>query len=169
MRRTSARLAAVALAVPAIVVATAGAGFALGEVRTWNSSGTPLKVTGYGSTGYGYGTWRASTASDGTRSRLSANLRINNADNHAVFAKLTTQTNAGYCAAPEYVSCTAQYFTYDDSDTSRYSGSSYKAHNTSTGLNSSGNYARGLVTVKLDIPWRDDPSSGTSYTQPEPY
>jgi hypothetical protein len=39
-----------------------------------NSLSSPLTVTGYGSTGKGYGSWTVSTGSDGTRSRLSATL-----------------------------------------------------------------------------------------------
>ncbi len=169
MTRAAARLAAVVLASGALVAATSGAAYALGEVRAWNSPSAPLMVSGYGSAGYGYGTWKASTGSDGTRSRLSANLRIRNTDNHMVFAKLTTQTNAGYCFQPEYTSCSASYFTYASSTTGRYAGSTYKSFGASTGVNASGNYVRGLVNVQLDIPWRDDPSSGTTYTQPEAY
>ena len=169
MKRTLARLASVAAVSTAVVATTAGASYALGEVRYWNSSSAPLTVTGYGSSGYGYGTWKVSTGTDGTRSRLTANLRINNADNHAVYATLTTQTNAGYCVEPDYTSCTAQYFTYATQDTAHYTGASWKALTTSTGLNASGNYARGLVNVKLDIPWRTDPSSGTTFTRASAY
>ena len=72
----------------------------------WMSSSNPLVVTGYGSTGEGYGTWQVSTGSNGTRFHTSVTQRIDDADNHKVWAQIENWTNAGSCFQPDYTSCT---------------------------------------------------------------
>lgn len=57
--------------------------------QSYGSSSSSLKVTGYGSTASSYGSWSI-TQNNGTRSSLSASVRINNADDHKVYARLTT-------------------------------------------------------------------------------
>ena len=143
------------------------AGSATGaQALNWNSASNPLTVSGYGSTGYGYGTWTVSTGSDGTRSRLSANLKYSNADNHKVFAKLQTYVNAGYCLSSDYLSCTAQYYYYTSSDTSRVNQTGvWVNRTTSTGLPGEADYARAGVQVRLDIPVRPDVGSGITWTK----
>lgn len=84
---------------------------------TWNSSSNPLTVTGYSSTGKGYGTWTVSTSSDGTRYRTGANLWMHNADNHKVYAQTSNYANAGLCVAPQYTSCSQSYYYYNSSET----------------------------------------------------
>lgn len=167
--RLARRISTIILLAGAIVVAGASAGYALGRVRYWNSVDKPLTVSGYGSTGWGYGSWRVSTGTDGTRSRLGAHQAISNADDHRVFVKLSTWTNAGYCLATEYLQCTQQYFSYDDSDTGRTSCYCWEYLATSTGVNAAANYARAQVRVKLDVPWRPDPDSNPTYTKGDSY
>lgn len=89
----------------------------LGAAVTWNSSSNPLTVTGYSSTGKGYGTWTVSTSSDGTRYRTGANLWMHNADNHKVYAQTSNYANAGLCVAPQYTSCSQSYYYYNSSET----------------------------------------------------
>jgi len=167
--RSITRAAGVGLLAAGFVILTAPAGWAIDTLRSWNSSTTPLTASGYGSTGYGYGQWKVSTGTDGTKSRLYANIKLNNADNHTVYAKLKTQSNAGSCFAPDYTSCVATWYHYASSDSSHYNGSVYKQYVTRTDVNPSGDYARAIVNVCLDIPWRSDIYSGDSYTKGDWY
>jgi hypothetical protein len=145
-------------------VALVGVG-ASAQALTWNSKSSPLTVTGYGSTGWGYGTWKASTSTDGTRSRLAATLKYSNADNHKVFAKLNTWVNAGVCITAGYLDCTASYYPYWSADTPRHNVAGvWKTMYASTQLDPGADYARGVIQVKLDIPWRGDPGSGYTFT-----
>lgn len=136
-----------------------------GQALTWASSSKPLTVTGYGSTGWGYGSWTVSSGTDGTRSRLSANLKYKNADNHKVFAKLQTWINAGYCATSPYLSCTSQYYYYTEKDTDRSNDTSkWVTKSATTGLPGTADFARAGIQVKLDIPVRTDVASGVLWT-----
>ncbi|MEU3162594.1 hypothetical protein ABZ753_35250 [Streptomyces griseoincarnatus] len=138
---------------------------ALNAVRTWNASSNPLKVTGYGSTGYAYGTWKVYNSSNGTRSLASTYSKLSNADDHKVYVELETQVNASYCVqASKYMSCTQKYWDHDSDETDHHSSRSYTYKSASTGVSGSADYARGKVRARLDIPWRSDPATGWSYT-----
>lgn len=132
----------------------------------WAKSSEPLKVSGYGSTGYGYGTWTVSSGSDGTRSRLTANLKYSNGDNHKVYGRISTWTNAGICISPEYTSCTATYYPYASNDTAHVNeAGKWVAKTATTSVNPAADYARGQVFVRLDIPLRPDPTSEQTLTK----
>ncbi|WP_189824107.1 hypothetical protein [Streptomyces finlayi] len=138
---------------------------ALGAERTWNSRSTPLKVTGYGSSGYAFGTWKVHNTSNGTRSQVFSYSKLSNADDHKVYIELETQVNAGYCVqASKYMNCTQKYWDHDDTETAHHSSKSYTYKTASTGVAGSADYARGKVRAGLDIPWRTDPMTGWSYT-----
>ena len=141
---------------------------------TWNSSGTPLTVSGYGSTAKGYGTWLISTGTDGTRSRLTANLKITNADDHAAYAKLETMVNAGACFSGSYLNCSSPYYSWAFAKTSGVTTATgatsvWVSKSTSTNLSPYGNYARALVFVALDIPYLPDAISQPTLTNGLPY
>lgn len=145
--------------------------------QSWASSSSPLKVTGYGSTGVGYGTWTVSSGSDGTRSRATAHLAYYNADNHKVFYKLLTYVNAGYCYTPQYLTCDVKYYSYGDNDSNHYNTGSSKvgswtwitANSVTSTLPGNADYARGGLITKLDIPVRTDSSSSTWWTNGAAY
>lgn len=160
LRRTA---AASALAV-AIVFGSAGSANAL----KWNH-GDPLEAKGYGSYGWGYGNWKVNTQSDGTRSRLGANVSISNADNHKVFAKLATHVNAGYCVSPQFVTCSSEYYLWAEADTARHDGYSWAYKTSSTSLPGNADYTRAGIQVRLDIPSRPDIGSGWTWTKGKQY
>ncbi|MFJ6940002.1 hypothetical protein [Streptomyces sp. NPDC101132] len=133
--------------------------------RTWNPSSTPLKVTGYGSTGYAHGTWKVHNTSNGTRSEVMSYTKLSNADDHKVYVVLGTQVNAGYCTqVSKYMTCTQKYWDHASAETGHHSSSSYIYKTASTGVSNEADYARGKVRAALDIPWRSDPMTGWSYT-----
>lgn len=153
-----------AIAVLAVGVLPAAAQ-ALGAERVWNTQSNPLKVTGYGSTGYAYGTWKVANTSNGTRSIVSSYSKLSNADDHKVYVDLETQVNAGYCAqVSKYMSCTQKYWDFDSAETGHHDNRSYTYKSASTGVSGDADYARGKVRARLDIPWRSDPETGWSYT-----
>lgn len=131
---------------------------------SWNSSSQPLTVTGYGSTGEGYGTWFISTGSDGTRYRATSYMRINNADDHEVYSHIRNWTSAGFCYAPEFLSCTVDYSVYNSMQSGRHDYSFYVGRSSSAPLHGAAEYHRAEVKMRLDIPWRSDPSSTATWT-----
>jgi hypothetical protein len=154
----SVRIVAMALAMMAM---TTTASFAL----NWNSSTTPLTVTGYGSTGKAYGSWTISTGTDGTRFRTSANQWINNADNRAVYVVTENWTTAGSCLQPDYTSCKQDYYYYNSSKTGQTTQKSWVNKKSSASVDPRASYGRAYVRVKLSVPWRTDPSSGATVTK----
>lgn len=169
VRATSTLAVAATLSSVGLLAGSAGSALALGEVRRWNSAQQPLTVTGYRSTGQGHGTWKVSVGSDGTRSRLSAQLRLRNSDNHRVFAHLTTQTDAGYCHTGGQGDCQFSWADHASATTQRHAGSAWKPFTTSTGVNPDGQWARARVRVQIDVPWRKDPASNAVYTARSSY
>ncbi|MDT0491616.1 hypothetical protein ACPEIF_23790 [Streptomyces sp. NPDC012600] len=147
------------------VAALPTAAQALNVERTWNGTNNPLKVTGYGSTGHAWGTWKVGNTSNGTRSIVNSYTKLNNADNHKVYVELQTQVNAGYCVqASKYMNCTQKYWNHATAETAHHSSKSYTFKSASTGVKSEADYARGMVRARLDIPYRTDPATGWSYT-----
>lgn len=155
------RLAHIAVMTLVMMALTTSASFAL----TWNSSTSPLTVTGYGSTGKGYGSWTISTGTDGTRFRTSAKQWINNADNHAVYVDTENWTTAGSCIQPDYTSCKQDYYLYNYSKTGQTTQKSWVSKSSSASVDPRASYGRARVRVKLSVPWRTDPSSGATITK----
>ncbi|MBD2759645.1 hypothetical protein IEE94_08985 [Yimella sp. cx-573] len=79
------------------------------------------------------------------------------------YVKMTTQTNAGLCAAPKYTSCSQAYYYFASSDTSGTSSTTYIAQVPTTGVNRAASYARAYFNAKLSVPLRPDPTGGDTY------
>ena len=135
------------------------------EAVPWNSSSNPLTVTGYGSTGEGYGSFYISTGSSGTRYKFRVRQRIDNADNHQVYANLEYWSNTGICLAPAFFSCNAPYQKHATDVTDRTTKSSYVTLYESAPIDPYASFHRGRVRMRLDIPWRFDPASGWTVTE----
>lgn len=166
MRNTLLRVAATA----GLAIGLAGIGAGIAHATEYiGSSSKPLKLEGYGSTAYAYGNWKASSASDGTRSRLSGYQKLKDADNHKVYMGLETWVNAGSCVGGDLMSCTQQYYYYASTTTGHTNSESYVNKKTTTGLTAAGDYARAAVRVSLDIPWRTDKHGGWSFTGGDKY
>jgi len=149
---------------------TAGASYAIGEYHVWNKKETPLKEASYGSTAYAYGKWRIYNGSNGTTSKVYSYSRLaENADDHKVYVELKTQANAGYCIAPKYTTCDKEWYHHATAETTHHTSSSYKYYKAYDGVPGDADYARGAVRTSIDIPYRPDTHSGTSYTQGSEY
>ncbi|MEV0269760.1 hypothetical protein AB0H43_13350 [Hamadaea sp. NPDC050747] len=155
-----------ALAAGGLLAASgAVAAHAKGEYYQWNSSASPLSISGYGSTAKGYGQWRLADGSSGTRSFLDARLWYTNADNHTVYADLSTQGDCEKNTDGSY-SCGA-YVTDYGAETPHYNVSNtwaWKYANTAIDEISSRHRAR--ILVCLDVPLRVDPCAGPAYAGP---
>lgn len=148
------------VAVGGFLAVSSGSGaFAKGEYKYWNSESNPLKVTGYGSTVYGYGQWRVTDGSGGTRSYLDARLWYSNADNHKKYADLETQTNVTPAGA-----ISTSFFPYENRETPHSNVTSKTWHYANTGIHSWGDKARAAIRLCIDIPLRSDPCSGKTLT-----
>lgn len=66
--------------------------------------------------------------------------------------------------APTYLSCTASYYNYNSSTTSKHDKSTWQYRTASAPVNPTADYARAGINVRIDIPWRSDISSGTTFT-----
>lgn len=153
-----------------MAIGLAGFGAGIAQATEYiNSKSKPLTVVGYGSTGYGYGDWKVSTGSDGTRSRLSGYQRLNDSDNHKVYMGLETWVNAGACVSGDLLDCTQAYYYYASTTTSHTNSSAYVNKKATTGLTAAADYARAAVRVSLDIPWRTDQHGGWAYTDGNKY
>ncbi len=131
----------------------------------WNSAGSPLKVTGYGSTVEGYGSWYVSTGSSGTIFKTTTYQRVAvQGDNHKVHADIQNWTNAGICYAPQYTSCTAAYYYYNGDSTESTIKSKWVRDYEEAPVNPSADYGKGRIRMRIDVPWRTDPASGWTLT-----
>lgn len=145
----------------------------------WNQSGTPLVVSGYGSTARGYGYIKIYNGSNGTRMYAYAWNKFTDADNHAAFLSASTQYNAGTCRSESSTvifkgvevgsssSCTQQFFSYGSfrQNGLNYTSSSWiQMSNANAGVDGGADRGRAAVQLKLDIPLKPDVASGTSYS-----
>jgi hypothetical protein len=138
---------------------------AQGAYKLWANPTAPLRVEYDHSVGWGFGAWTVSSGSDGTRSRLGANVAMSYPfKGRKVFAKLTTWVNAGYCISPDFVTCSMKYYYYDQSDTKHVQSIPWYYVSTTTGVPGGADYARAEIQVKLDIPWKPDPASNSLFT-----
>jgi hypothetical protein len=152
-----------------LAIAAGSAAQAKDEYKYWNSQSNPLVVTGYGSTVQAYGQWRVTDSAGGTMSFLDSRTWMYNADNHKKYTYFETWTSTGYCIEPQYTSCTAQFFFYAGTETPHSNTTDWQWLYASTGLPGSGNSAKGLAWTRIDVPWRDDPISGSAITLPTNY
>jgi hypothetical protein len=149
---------------------------------SWNSKSKPLTVSGYSSTGYGYGSFEVSTKSDGTKARGYNFVVILNPLDHKVFVKQWTYVNApsttgnSSCAnVKDGGACSTATKTTPFSLLSGVSESKHKKDTTwvsaDTAMKAPGtsDLARGEFEVVLDIPYRFDVHSGQSLTVPIKY
>lgn len=144
----------------------------------WNTSGTPLQVTGFGSTAKAYGYIKIFNGSNGTRMYSHAWNQFTDADNHSAYTENQAQYNAGTCRTwtigIEFKGvmvnssgyCAQQFYDYGSSvrvDGLNYTSSTWSAMpNTDFGVNTSADRGRLIVTLGIDVPWRSDPLSGPS-------
>jgi hypothetical protein len=131
------------------------------KVSWWRT--TAVSVSGYGSTGYGYGSFKVTNYpmnGSGTRAEVHGRIRINNADNHRVYLTNNFQSNAGNCVAPTYTSCSQSWYHHATVDSTKVQDSSYRNTYPSVAADSGASYMRARVKVCLDIPWRTDPCTG---------
>ena len=162
------------------VVLGAGAADAYNTAGSWNTSASPLKVTGYGSTAQAYGSAWIYNGSSGTRVYTSANYKFTDGDNHQPFLEGTSEWNAGTCglegvtvqvkgvAVGASATCAAVF--YDGQNFSRVNGSTSNVTawtalgSMSAAPNSGSDRGRAVVRLCLDIPLRYDPCTGYSYS-----
>jgi hypothetical protein len=137
---------------------------ALAVTRFWNSAANPLTVSGYDSTGFGYGEFWIASGSSGTLYWAKTYQKINNANNHRVYAELTYWSNEGYCIVPSFIQCDTRWYREATDTTYHSSAPFYQAFFENAPIDPYANYHRLSARMKLDIPWRPDPGGGTSYT-----
>jgi hypothetical protein len=153
--------------------------FAYNTPSYWNVSGTPLVVSGYGSTAQGYGYIKIFNGSNGTRMYSYAWNKFVDGDNHMAYVDGTTQYNAGTCAASSTTvvfknvevaassSCAYQFYSLElfRQNGLNYTNSSWTAVPTGNyGVHYGADRGRAAIQMSIDVPWRVDPSSGTSYS-----
>lgn len=111
--------------------------------------------------------------SSGLRSRVYAKLKYvpDTRDEDGIYAELRPQYNAGYCIAPDYTSCTAQWFDDEHVKTTRWKEDYFSTYLTaSRNVSPNADFARALVRICEDIPsWPDDCISGWAYTKGNAY
>lgn len=172
-KSTTVRRLITVVVVVAAGVATAAPAYA--ATRYWNSQSSPLTAySGDKKLAQGYGTWNIGTTTNGTRSRAYGYLRDPQPSNgYKIYFELFTQTNSGYCIQPDYTSCNAQYYYYakqfSDFDKETWGSSSWSPQfYASTGVASSGNYARAQMQV-AESNYGPDSDSGSTFTKGNAY
>lgn len=156
-----------------------GTAFAYNTASYWNTSGTPLVKSGYGSPAKAYGYIRIFNGSNGTRLYSSAWNKFTDGDNHRAYIQGVSQFNAGTCRAAtptvtykgvsvaSWPSCRQTLYDYArfQSDGLNYTRNVWtQMHNKNTGVHSGADRGRALVKLCIDIPWRTDSCTGQSYS-----
>ena len=175
-RKTLATLAVTVLT----VIGGASAANAYNTPGSWNTSATPLTLTSYGSTAKAYGSASIYNGTNGTRIYTSAKHTFFDADNHQPFLDGTSEWNAGTCglesitiqlkgvAVGASASCAAVFNDGANFGRSNGSTSNVSAWTAmpamSAAPNSGSDRGRAVVKLCLDIPWRTDPCTGSSYS-----
>ena len=167
----------IACAVPVSLVVAAAPAWAYNTASYWNTSGTPLVASGYGSTARGYGYIKIFNGSNGTRLYDYAWNRFTDADNHAAYLTGRTQFNAGTCANYSITipikgvqvsassACSSQFY---DKDTFRQNGVNYTTSTwtamptVNLPVHTGADRGRAVVRMNIDIPLRYDVQSGES-------
>lgn len=128
----------------------------------WSSQ---TSVQAYDMSAYTYAEFWVGSSPYGTKAHYNAYLRNSTGAGYRIYDTLATWTNAGTCFAPNYTSCTAQYYWYAQVDTAHISSTSWYKDYRTTSVNPAADYARGRIEVSIDIPWRIDPTSDQALTQ----
>ena len=143
--------------------------------KWWAPQSTPLKVVDDNTNvvqGRAYGYHEIDQTSSGTRSHAEVRLYDNRPGGQSMYIELHTYTNAGYCLSPDYVSCDAEYYFYDDDESDRWSDDSWSAFGWTlgtTGLPASADYARGSVQACEDQNNEPDDCSGWGHSKGSKY
>ena len=141
--------------------------------KWWAPQSAPLAAKTDGVVqGRAYGYHEIDQTSSGTRSHAEVRLYDNKPGGQSIYIELHTYVNAGYCLAPEYTSCDAQYYYYDDDESNRYSDASWSPFGWTlgtTGLPASADYARGSVHVCEDQNNEPDDCSGWGHSKGSAY
>lgn len=161
--------------------ASQGTAAALNHLGYWNSSTNPLSISGYGSTAKAYGSSKISDTSNGKRMYSYAHNKFTDGDNHRAYLEGNEQYNAGTCRSVTTTTtvygvsvantseCRAVFFDHDAyrTDGLNYTTSSWVAMTTKSFAVATG-ADRGRMTARLriDIPWRTDPTTGTAISTP---
>ncbi len=188
---TASAIVRCATAINAVAVLTVFAQYAKAwaiETSTARApSSTPMYKTADKGTGSADGNWRLANKGSGLQSISSGYAKINNADNHKVYIRMITQSNAGTCksnstsysydyrgtvsSSSQSYSCTQPYFDYEGSKAgdhmNKATGTVMNAPYTS--VDTRGSKARALIQVCLDIPVRSDPCTGWASTAADSY
>lgn len=87
--------------------------------------------------------YRLANLSTGLKSQSAWKLKDTHQDGNLVHGTMITMVNTGLCYAPEYLSCSKEYYSYDDAETLGWGGT-YRSNwmYVSTGISTSGTYAR---------------------------
>jgi hypothetical protein len=156
-----------------------GTAFAYNTASYWNTSGTPLETSSYGSTAKAYGYIKIYNGSNGTRLYSYAWNKFTDADNHRAYIQGVSQFNAGTCRAltatvtykgvsvASSASCSQQFYDYSEfrSDGLNYTRNVWtQMPNKNTGVHSGADRGRARVKLCIDIPWRTDSCTGQSYS-----
>ena len=183
MRNESGRTRRVVLSVFVALAATLGGSVAANAINSpgvWNTQASPLYLTSYGSKAWAAGSAYVSNGSNGTRIYNTGTHKFTDADNHRPYLKATSEWNAGTCASSSTTvvykgvevgasSSCAQSF-YDGKDYGRadgvaYTTSTWKSFTTqSAAPNAGSDRGRSKVQLCIDIPWRVDACTGSSYS-----
>lgn len=124
------------------------------------SSGSPITVAGYGSTGSVYGSWDAvKSGSQGVRSSITAAAyKFSDADNHKIYVTMSTNCSGGgynYCAG-------VAESNHANTPSSTWISFASKPSRTYTAILSGSVPVTGTMRACLDIPLRPDGCSSPS-------
>jgi hypothetical protein len=140
----------------------AGSAAVANAAVNWASASKPAVVTGYGSTVKGYGNFYLDIRNRKALSNDSVYLL--NADNHQAYITMNGYFAKGPCNGAGFLNCPGSgdnsYRAYSANDSSHVKKvKTWTSVSVSTALNYSKHYGRGAFQVRIDVPWRLDPSS----------
>lgn len=176
--------ALVATVVAAVLAAPLSA-VALNSSSSWAISSNPLIESSYSSHGYGYGSWKITRTSDGTKSYATGYLKVGATDDYDVYYSMKSQFNSGRCvngfslgvdifgtggAFGMNYSCTEAFYNSSGwSESTKVPYTTYTRRTAHRDVDPTASIGRARIHVCLGVPWRIDPCTGYNYSGADTY
>ena len=137
-------------------IAPSMAAFYTPTLNVYNGSGIHV--------GQGYGTYEKLNTSSGTVNRMTGATRDLHPGGNSIYWQADFSSSAGICIAPQYTSCTQQFYAYNSVQGTRSNGSGWLTSWNQAAVNRNATSTRANFKVCEDQRFAVDPCSWAHIT-----